>query len=42
VEEPYLARIHGAAYMQYAAMMGRFVPIVGRMSRAGGTRQAQR
>jgi protein-S-isoprenylcysteine O-methyltransferase Ste14 len=30
VEEPYLRRVHGAAYAQYAARAGRFVPLVGR------------
>ncbi|NNL65855.1 MAG: isoprenylcysteine carboxylmethyltransferase family protein, partial [Myxococcales bacterium] len=31
VEEPYLARTHGAAYADYAARVGRFVPGVGRI-----------
>lgn len=30
VEEPYLARVHGAAYRAYAARVGRFVPGLGR------------
>lgn len=30
VEEPYLARVHGAAYRAYAARAGRFVPWLGR------------
>lgn len=30
VEEPYLRRVHGAAYARYAARTGRFVPGVGR------------
>lgn len=30
VEEPYLARRHGEAYVRYAARVGRFVPLVGR------------
>lgn len=29
VEEPYLARVHGHAYADYAARVGRFVPGVG-------------
>jgi protein-S-isoprenylcysteine O-methyltransferase Ste14 len=36
VEEPYLARTHGDAYHAYAARTGRFVPGVGRLSRAAG------
>ncbi|MFC3522263.1 methyltransferase family protein [Streptomonospora nanhaiensis] len=31
VEEPYLARAHGAAYTAYAARVGRFLPGVGRL-----------
>lgn len=34
VEEPYLRRVHGAAYDDYAVHVGRFVPGVGRL-RAG-------
>ncbi|HWC68015.1 MAG TPA: isoprenylcysteine carboxylmethyltransferase family protein [Acidimicrobiales bacterium] len=30
VEEPYLRRVHGAAYDRYAAQVGRFLPGVGR------------
>jgi protein-S-isoprenylcysteine O-methyltransferase Ste14 len=33
VEEPYLRRVHGAAYADYAARVGRFVPGVGRLRR---------
>lgn len=29
VEEPYLARVHGTAYREYLAQVGRFVPRVG-------------
>lgn len=29
VEEPYLARVHGAAYRDYLARVGRFVPGIG-------------
>ncbi len=35
VEEPYLLRVHGEAYREYAARTGRFVPWVGRL-RSGG------
>ncbi|GAA4515163.1 MULTISPECIES: methyltransferase family protein [Nonomuraea] len=31
VEEPYLRRVHGAAYLRYAARVGRFLPGIGRM-----------
>jgi len=31
VEEPYLARVHGAAYREYASRVGRFVPALGRL-----------
>lgn len=31
VEEPYLRRIHGEAYATYAASVGRFVPVIGRV-----------
>ena len=34
VEEPYLARIHGAPYSEYAARVGRFLPGIG-CSRSG-------
>ncbi|ALO08217.1 isoprenylcysteine carboxylmethyltransferase family protein [Streptomyces goshikiensis] len=30
VEEPYLRRVHGPAYVQYAARTGRFLPAIGR------------
>jgi protein-S-isoprenylcysteine O-methyltransferase Ste14 len=32
VEEPYLIRTHGRAYLDYAARVGRFFPGVGRIS----------
>jgi protein-S-isoprenylcysteine O-methyltransferase Ste14 len=32
VEEPYLARVHGEAYLRYAARTGRFLPGVGRLA----------
>jgi len=32
VEEPYLLRVHGSAYGDYAARVGRFVPGVGRIT----------
>ena len=35
VEEPYLLRVHGATYAEYAQRTGRFVPGVGRL---GGSR----
>lgn len=35
VEEPYLARTHGKAYVSYAARVGRFVPVLGRWKGAG-------
>ncbi|BCB76856.1 isoprenylcysteine carboxylmethyltransferase family protein [Phytohabitans flavus] len=31
VEEPYLIRVHGAAYRRYAAGVGRFLPRLGRL-----------
>ncbi|MFG6201411.1 methyltransferase family protein [Nonomuraea sp. JJY05] len=31
VEEPYLQRVHGAAYRAYAARVGRFAPGIGRL-----------
>ena len=31
VEEPYLLKVHGSAYAEYAARVGRFVPGVGRI-----------
>lgn len=33
VEEPHLRRLHGRVYDDYAAQVGRFVPLLGRMSR---------
>ena len=33
VEEPYLLRKHGSRYVDYAAAVGRFVPLIGRLSR---------
>ncbi|MFG3420331.1 methyltransferase family protein [Micromonospora sp. NPDC049460] len=32
VEEPYLARMHGAAYAAYASRVGRFLPGTGRLA----------
>jgi cobalt-zinc-cadmium efflux system protein len=32
VEEPYLLAVHGAAYRRYAARVGRFVPLLGRLA----------
>ena len=31
VEEPYLLKVHGSAYAEYAARVGRFLPGVGRL-----------
>ncbi|MEV5376078.1 isoprenylcysteine carboxylmethyltransferase family protein [Streptomyces nondiastaticus] len=31
IEEPYLTRIHGTAYQEYAARTGRFLPRLGRL-----------
>jgi protein-S-isoprenylcysteine O-methyltransferase Ste14 len=31
VEEPYLQRMHGTAYDRYAALVGRFLPQIGRL-----------
>ncbi len=36
VEEPYLLVTHGAAYADYAAGTGRFVPGIGRLPVAAG------
>ena len=36
VEEPHLRRLHGPAYEQYTAEVGRFVPLIGR---AAGSRR---
>ncbi|MCA0143831.1 isoprenylcysteine carboxylmethyltransferase family protein [Blastococcus sp. LR1] len=39
IEEPYLQRIHGTAYHDYASSTGRFLPGVGRLrQRAGAAR----
>lgn len=35
IEEPYLARVHGAAYDAYRARTGRFLPAVGRRRTPG-------
>jgi protein-S-isoprenylcysteine O-methyltransferase Ste14 len=35
VEEPYLIRVHGEAYLAYARRVGRLVPGVGRLRAAG-------
>lgn len=32
-EEPYLRRVHGAVYTDYASRVGRFVPAIGRLQR---------
>lgn len=36
VEEPYLLRVHGARYARYAARVGRFLPLVGRLGASSG------
>lgn len=36
VEEPHLRRLHGPAYDQYAAEVGRFVPAIGRSDGGSG------
>ncbi|MEY9213263.1 isoprenylcysteine carboxylmethyltransferase family protein [Thermobifida halotolerans] len=36
VEEPYLLRTHGAAYRDYAARTGRFLPLLGRLRAGNG------
>jgi protein-S-isoprenylcysteine O-methyltransferase Ste14 len=33
VEEPHLARVHGDAYLDYTARVGRFVPWLGLRAR---------
>ena len=38
VEEPYLRRVHGASYAEYAARVGRFLPGVGRLRPLGQAR----
>jgi protein-S-isoprenylcysteine O-methyltransferase Ste14 len=35
VEEPYLRQVHGDAFATYAARVGRFVPGIGQLGRAG-------
>jgi protein-S-isoprenylcysteine O-methyltransferase Ste14 len=40
VEEPYLIRLHGAAYTAYAARVGRFLPGIGRLSTPPSTEPA--
>lgn len=35
VEEPHLRRLHGTGYEQYAAEVGRFVPLIGRAAGVG-------
>jgi protein-S-isoprenylcysteine O-methyltransferase Ste14 len=32
VEEPYLIKTHGERYLRYASRVGRFVPLVGRLT----------
>jgi protein-S-isoprenylcysteine O-methyltransferase Ste14 len=36
VEEPYLLRVHGERYADYAARVGRFLPGIGRLRRSHG------
>ncbi len=36
VEEPYLIRVHGDAYLDYASRTGRFIPGIGRLRRGVG------
>jgi protein-S-isoprenylcysteine O-methyltransferase Ste14 len=38
IEEPYLTRVHGQRYTAYAAQVGRFVPVVGRLRPVGARR----
>lgn len=40
VEEPYLRRVHGSAYLRYAVRVGRFLPGVGRLPHDTRSRQA--
>ncbi len=35
IEEPYLLRVHGSPYREYATVTGRFVPGLGRLVAAG-------
>lgn len=37
IEEPYLLRVHGAAYRDYAETTGRFLPAIGRLPRRSVT-----
>jgi protein-S-isoprenylcysteine O-methyltransferase Ste14 len=41
VEEPYLRRVHGATYVQYAAQTGRFLPWIGRHRAGAGSASDQ-
>ena len=36
VEEPYLRTTHSTAYLDYAAQVGRFVPLLGRYRTTAG------
>jgi protein-S-isoprenylcysteine O-methyltransferase Ste14 len=38
IEEPHLARVHGAAWREYAARTGRFLPRIGRDAEVGFAR----
>jgi len=35
VEEPHLSRVHGEDYLRYARAVGRFLPVIGRLSGPG-------
>jgi protein-S-isoprenylcysteine O-methyltransferase Ste14 len=39
IEEPYLLRTHGTAYRAYAERTGRFVPLLGRLTPSGETKE---
>lgn len=41
VEEPYLHRVHGTVYDQYAARTGRFLPWIGRQRTGTGPAEEQ-
>ncbi|GAA4289098.1 isoprenylcysteine carboxylmethyltransferase family protein [Georgenia daeguensis] len=41
VEEPYLVRVHGMAYLSYARTVGRFVPGLGRLKQLGAENRRQ-
>ena len=41
VEEPYLRRLHGDTYRAYAAHVGRFVPVLGRLTAPGSAGQSE-